>query len=610
MISKKVSMKTPEKSRFGKLVSYLVNDQGKHTRVGEVTITNCVSTDLPLALREIAATQQLNTRAQSDRTYHLLISFRAGEHPDAHTLKAVEQRFCAELGYGDHQRISVVHRDTDNVHIHIAINKIHPENLTIHDPKADYRSRSKLCAVLEYELGLAQDRHDAKERHSRSNDMEAMSGEQSFRSWIAQYAQHFLDATDWQELHGIADAYSVRLQIRANGFVFVDKESGVAAKASDVHRQLAKPALEARFGKFVDAQTIQARAARKAYRKKPLQRVNTEQLWREYTAERDARRTLYEAKHVLIQAETAQRIRAAKNDAANRRLAARLLFKGVARQANYFAINVALGRTIRAIYRHADQQRQNLALETRQLSWLDWLQSQAQKGRADALQALRGARRSAPFLKHLIPADQSRDTSPVPQGAQITKQGAIIETVAGYAIRRDEAGIYLDDQDRAPDEAVIAMLHHATNMFGTTLKALGRESFQVRMARVAGLNHLQIHFEDPAIEKVRLEARALAPVPISRAAQSYIDERNSKRDRISDIPFHRLWQSSDAGQITFNGLRVVDNQNLLLVSHGAEIIVLPISPQQRRQLAPIQRGTRLTISSQLLIQTAEQGLEL
>src|SRR6202007_1303996 len=105
----------------------------------------------------------------------------------------------------------------------------------------------------------AQDRHDAKERHSRSNDMEAMSGEQSFRSWIAQYAQHFLDATDWQELHGIGDAYSVRLQIRANGFVFVDKESGVAAKASDVHRQLAKPALEARFGKFGHAPKIQTR---------------------------------------------------------------------------------------------------------------------------------------------------------------------------------------------------------------------------------------------------------------------------------------------------------------------------------------------------------------
>jgi hypothetical protein len=168
----------------------------------------------------------------------------------------------------------------------------------------------------------------------------------------------------------------------------------------------------------------------------------------------------------------------------------------------------------------------------------------------------------------------------------------------------------MEDQDRAPDEAVIAMLYHATNMFGTTVRTQGRESFQLRLARVAGLNHLKIHFHDPAIEKARLEARALAPVPISRAAQSYIDERNSKRDRIGDIPFHRLWQASDAGQLAFSGPRVVDNQNLLLISDGIDMIVLPISAQQRRQLAPIPRGTPLTISSQLLIQTPEQGLEL
>jgi hypothetical protein len=93
------------------------------------------------------------------------------------------------------------------------------------------------------------------------------------------------------------------------------------------------------------------------------------------------------------------------------------------------------------------------------------------------------------------------------------------------------------------------------------------------------------------------------------SAQSYIHERNSKRNRISDIPFHRLWQASDAGQLAFDGLRVVDNQNLLLVSNGADMIVLPISPQQRRELAPIARGTSLTISSKLLIQTPVRGLE-
>jgi relaxase-like protein len=58
--------------------------------VGEVAITNCVSTDTTWAVREIAATQ----RAKSDRTYHLLVSLRAGENPDAQTLRVIEERFA------------------------------------------------------------------------------------------------------------------------------------------------------------------------------------------------------------------------------------------------------------------------------------------------------------------------------------------------------------------------------------------------------------------------------------------------------------------------------------------------------------------------------------
>src|SRR3984893_14313827 len=159
MISKKVAMKTPEKSRFGKLVAYLLDPQGKKIRVGEVAITNCVSSDTTSAAREIAATQRLNARAKSDRTYHLLVSLRAGENPDVKTLRVIEERFCQELGSALHQLGSVIHHDTDNVHIHVAINKIHPATLTLHDPVRAYKKRSKLCAILEHELGLAQDNH-------------------------------------------------------------------------------------------------------------------------------------------------------------------------------------------------------------------------------------------------------------------------------------------------------------------------------------------------------------------------------------------------------------------------------------------------------------------
>src|SRR5271157_4642530 len=58
-------MKSPQKSRFGKLVAYLLDPQGKNTRVGEVSITNCVSSDTAWAVREITATQGLNARAIS-----------------------------------------------------------------------------------------------------------------------------------------------------------------------------------------------------------------------------------------------------------------------------------------------------------------------------------------------------------------------------------------------------------------------------------------------------------------------------------------------------------------------------------------------------------------
>ena len=135
-------MKSPQKSRFGKLVTYLLDPQGKQkTRVGEVVITNCVSTDTTWASREIAATQWLNTRAKSARTYLLIISLKDGANPDAQTLRMIEERFCKELGYAEHQRVSVVHNETDNVHIHVAIKR----TLTLHHPIRDYITL-KICS--------------------------------------------------------------------------------------------------------------------------------------------------------------------------------------------------------------------------------------------------------------------------------------------------------------------------------------------------------------------------------------------------------------------------------------------------------------------------------
>jgi Relaxase/Mobilisation nuclease domain len=282
-------MKSPAKSRFGKLVAYLLDPQDKKTRVGEIVITNCDSPDTTWAVREIAATQWLNTRAKSARTYHLIISLKDG----AQTLRMIEERFCNALGYAEHQRISVVHHDTDNVHIHVAINKIHPESFTLHNPGYDYKTRSKLCGLLEHELGLAQDNHQRGQ--TRGNDVTPKSGQESFQAWLQRHAQGFIDATSWEEFHGIADAHGVRLDLRANGFVFTNRRSLIHVKASSIDRRLAKPALEARLGTFVAADYEQGRE-KQEYQKKPrFGRVDTSQLWEEYQAQRELRKTLRQA---------------------------------------------------------------------------------------------------------------------------------------------------------------------------------------------------------------------------------------------------------------------------------------------------------------------------
>ncbi|WP_179095076.1 relaxase/mobilization nuclease domain-containing protein, partial [Burkholderia pseudomallei] len=109
MIAKHVPMRSLGKSDFAGLVKYITADQAKEHRIGEVRLTNCAALTVRDAVTEVLATQQANTRAKSDKTYHLLVSFRAGELPDAATLEAIEARICAGLGFSDHQRVSAVH---------------------------------------------------------------------------------------------------------------------------------------------------------------------------------------------------------------------------------------------------------------------------------------------------------------------------------------------------------------------------------------------------------------------------------------------------------------------------------------------------------------------
>ncbi|MBX3328438.1 MAG: relaxase/mobilization nuclease domain-containing protein, partial [Nitrospira sp.] len=272
MIIKHVPMRTLRKSNVVSLVDYLTNTQGRQERVGEIALTNCQSDRPDAASLEMLNTQSLNTRAQSDKTYHLIISFRPGELPSTETLRAIEARVCHRLGFGEHQRVSVLHHDTNNVHLHLAINKIHPTRYTLHEPYKAYRAFGELCDSLEEAFHLEQDNHHVRKTggENRASDMERQAGTESLIGWMQRECLHELrSAHTWSKLHQVLHHHGLAIQPRGQGLVITDGQ-GTFVRASSVARDLSKMSLERRLGLFEPLGIAQTTKPTCRYEPKPV----------------------------------------------------------------------------------------------------------------------------------------------------------------------------------------------------------------------------------------------------------------------------------------------------------------------------------------------------
>jgi hypothetical protein len=172
-----------------KTADYILDAKGGGERVEEIRVTNCANEEPGLALVEIAAVQERNTKSQTDKTYHLIVSFPPGEKPTPGTLHDIEDSLCAAIGLADHQRISAVHNDKDHFHFHVAINKIHPRTLKAVTPYFDEWRIQAACIELEKKHGLTPTNHQMPQRgqgklNGRAEAMELQGKQQSLIQWV------------------------------------------------------------------------------------------------------------------------------------------------------------------------------------------------------------------------------------------------------------------------------------------------------------------------------------------------------------------------------------------------------------------------------------------
>jgi len=512
MIAKIIPIKSVRKSNFSALIQYLTDPQAKSERISQIKVSNCHSDDQTAALLEIQNTQEMNTRAKSDKTCHLVLSFPEGERLSFKSLNAIEERFCDALGFNGHQRISVVHDDTNNLHMHIAINKIHPINLTIHNPYYDYKKVAKLCEQIEQEYGLTKVNHETvSDKAARVvQEIEARTGVESLLGWIKREAlTEIKDADNWQDLHQVLARHGLEIKERGNGLVLV-ANNGVAVKASSVDRSLSKGNLTRRLGAFVpvDNSKQSSQQNAKQYQPRPLQnQIDNSKLYARYQQVQSDSARQRTTQWAMLRHTTDQLIERTKYEAKLKRNLIKSIKAGrLAKKALYATAHQQFKTTIQVIKSDYQKAYQRSKTNHSRMGWLDWLAFEAKNGNAEALAVLR-SRRVVQFKGNQLSAKQS-DDGPRKDGfikdsfvESITKIGTVTYQ-AGSTTIRDDGNRLIVLPDTTQD-ALADILHVAMKKYGSHLAINGTEPFRLQIAEVAAQNQMRVTFDDKRLEQYR-----------------------------------------------------------------------------------------------------------
>jgi hypothetical protein len=500
MIAKHVPINSLKKSDFANLVNYITDSQDKIDRVGQVLFTNCHSSKLDMAINEILATQQMNTRTTKDKTYHLIVSFRTGENPNKDVLADVEKTICKDLGFAEHQRVSVVHYDTDNVHMHIAINKIHPEKLTAIEPYYPYKILGRSCSFLEKKHGLEVDNHIGLKIPSsgRASDLEHHSGIESLVGWIKRVCYEDIKSSkNWEELHKVMAFNGLALHKKGNGFVIESIESGVFVKASTVDRIFSKAKLEVKHGEFKESDFVSAKT--RSYQKEPKQtRVDTSDLYARYLKEQASNK---KRKTTILNVSKRQKqfeIEMIKRSSKLKRIVISLSDNYLMRKVLYRQASKSLQDNIKKVNQKYQSERQALNKNNRRHTWADWLREQAEAGNVEALNALR-ARKGMTLKGNTFSGQESHH---VKSGEVVTKGGAVSYQKGKEAGIRDD-GQQLKIARNITAEGVIVALKMAQERFGNTITINGTDEFKTLAVKAAVVGNVRVTFSDPELEKLK-----------------------------------------------------------------------------------------------------------
>lgn len=243
---------------------------------------------LETAVMEMNEVSQRNTRCK-DPAFHFILSWPEHEQPASSDIFDAAEHAIKSLGLAEHQYVLAVHGNTDNIHCHIAVNRIHPD--TYHSHHIEWAINTLHLAARESELKhgwthdngiyivevdennrkkivLNKEFADSFDEHASAKikSIPAWHDPDGLESWLKtdltrQLKKTLPNIAGWEDLHTWLSQHNITLSDSGGGGMRLratSSDSGeiVELPASKGLRILKRNELEKRWGKFTKKSVV------------------------------------------------------------------------------------------------------------------------------------------------------------------------------------------------------------------------------------------------------------------------------------------------------------------------------------------------------------------
>jgi hypothetical protein len=505
---------------------YIMDTQNDGEKVAWYAMTNTDS-DIPaFAIAQIEATQHKNTRSKADKTLHIIVSLADGEYLNKAQWKEVEQAVADILDLQEHQRISAVHQNTDCWHMHIAINKVHPQKLTVNDPSYSHNKLRTLSLCLEQKYDLQ--KTVWRKEHGFYAGSNKSQANETLKQWAGRVAgeslQDFIKiGKSWDDLHAMLSDYGLVIKPYANGLVIGTEDGKYHVPASHIHRSLSKMNLEKQLGAYEHKQTktqerthsermnySQSRQSKERRENDASKKYGSHPLFQQYRRQESENKSLYASEWAAIKQEEQQRRNRlyAWAKEARGELKQNHGFTGNGKKMAYQTVHTSLKQHLNELKYEMTERKQALKSQHVRQSWDDFLMTQSRSGNEEALRLLRQRLAQRERLKTSVLESETMDEA----------KDIILKGVKPKFMRNGDVYYYLKDTGLVVDQkasihvaevteaSVVMALELAEKRFSKRVVVHGDDAFKKQVAQRAGQLGVQVRFADATLEYCRQHA--------------------------------------------------------------------------------------------------------